>query len=55
MFEAIKSYFTLEFVEFRFRDILSGKSVNVYKDCFGNRFMKDDRRSFFKVDMKKNN
>lgn len=51
--QEIKSYLTLEFVSSRFRDIVSGKMVCEYKDCYGNRFLKDSRYSFFKIEENK--
>lgn len=49
MFKAIKSYFTLEQREFMFTDVVSGKSVYKFVDCYGDAWMKDSRWSLFKV------
>jgi len=45
------SYLTLNFIETRFVDIVSGKSVNLYEDCYGNKYLKDGRWSLFKVEL----
>ena len=49
MIKILKSYFTLKFRYFAFRDVVSGKNVNVYIDCFGELWMKDGRWSLFRV------
>ena len=49
MIKTLKSYFSLEFRYFAFTDIVSGKSVNAYVDCFGDVWMKDGRWSLFRV------
>ena len=45
----LKSYFTLKFQRQAFRDVVSGKMVNVYIDCFEELCMKDNRWSLFSV------
>ena len=49
MFKIIKSYLSLEFVETRFTDAVSGKDVNLYVDCFGEKWLKNSKRSLFRV------
>ena len=49
MIKKLRSYFTLKFHYFAFSDVVSGKSVNVYVDCFGDLWMKDGRWSLFRV------
>lgn len=49
MWKAIKSYFTLRYQYNDFRDVVSGKMVAVYSDCYGDLWMKDGRWSFFRV------
>lgn len=49
MIKNIKSYFSLKFQYNSFTDIVSGKRVNVYIDCFGELWLKDGRWSFFRV------
>jgi len=49
MIKTIKSYFSLRFHHFAFRDAVSGKNVNVYIDCYGDLWMKDGRWSLFRV------
>jgi len=45
----IKSYFSLKFVETRFTDTVSGKDVNLYIDCFNEKYLKNSKYSFFRV------
>ena len=49
MIRSIKSYFTLAFHHRAFRDVVSGKMVNVYIDCFGDYWMKSSRWALFRV------
>ena len=49
MIKKIKSYLSLESHYFAFTDVVSGKAVCVYVDCFGELWMKDSRWSFFRV------
>ena len=49
MIRKIKSYFTLKFRYSAFIDVVSGKMVNVYADCFGDLWLKDSRWSLFRV------
>ena len=49
MIKIIRSYFTLKFHRYCFRDVVSGKDVNIYIDCYGYLYMKDNRWSFFSV------
>ena len=49
MVKGLKSYFTLKFQYQAFRDVVSGKMVNVYIDCFEELYMKDNRWSLFSV------
>jgi len=49
MIKAVKSYFTLQFHYSAFTDVVSGKMVNVYVDCYGDLWLKDSRWSLFKV------
>lgn len=49
MIKKIKSYITLEFYYECFTDVVSGKKVNMYIDCFGDLYLKDSRWSFFSV------
>lgn len=43
-----KSYFSLEFVQSEFMDVVSGKQVCRYRDCFGDEYLKDSRWSTFR-------
>lgn len=45
----IKSYLTLKYEYQSFRDMVSGKMVSVYSDCYGDLWLKDSRWSLFKV------
>lgn len=45
----IISYLTLRFVEVRFYDCVSGKAVCLYRDKYGDEFLKDGRFSLFSV------
>ena len=47
--EKILSYLTLNFIKQQFRDNVSGKMVSLYRDCYGNEFLKDGRWSFFAI------
>lgn len=49
MFRSIRSYLTLKYVRHAFNDAVSGGSVDVYVDCYGDHWMKSGRWSFFKV------
>lgn len=49
MLKKIISYFTLQWVENRFTDHVSGKTVALYRDKYGQEFHKDGRWSFFAV------
>ena len=49
MIKKIKSYFSLQYKYRCFIDVVSGKSVNMYIDCYGDLYMKDGRWSFFAV------
>jgi len=49
MIKKIKSYFTLTYQYRCFRDVVSGKYVNMYIDCYGDLYMKDGRWSIFAV------
>lgn len=49
MIRAIKSYFSLQHEYCAFRDNVSGKMVSVYRDCYGDLWMKDSRWSLFRV------
>ena len=51
MIKAIKSYFTFRYHYSAFRDVVSGKMVNVYIDCYGDLWMKDSRWALFRVKM----
>ncbi len=48
----LKSYFSLTFVETRFTDVVSGQTVKLYVDCFGDFWLKDGRWSLFRVEKK---
>lgn len=50
MIKAIKSYLSLKRIRDAFTDKVSGKVVCIYKDCYGNEWLKDSRWSFFKVE-----
>lgn len=45
----IQSYFSLVHIENRFTDSVSGKTVALYRDKFGQEFHKDSRWSFFAI------
>ena len=45
----IISYLTLKFVSSEFRDTVTGKMVCLYRDKYGNEFLKDGRWSLFSV------
>jgi spore germination protein YaaH len=47
--KAIKSYFTLKYASTLFTDVVSGKKVCLYIDCYGEQWMKDGRWAFFRV------
>lgn len=49
LFKKIISYCTLEYVEDVFTDAVSGKTVALYRDKYGQEFHKDGRWSFFAV------
>lgn len=49
MIKSIISYFTLQWVENKFTDSVSGKTVALYRDKYGQEFHKDGRWSFFAV------
>ena len=49
MLKLIKHYFSLKYVCYSFTDRVSGKSVDIYVDCFGDYYLKDSRWSFFAV------
>lgn len=49
---AIKSYFTLKFIQAEFVDAVSGEQVSSYRDCFGDVWLKSGRWSFFRVIIK---
>ncbi len=49
MIKSIKSYFSLEYHYDSFRDVVSGKMVSVYCDCYGDLWLKDSRWALFKV------
>lgn len=49
MIKAIKSYFTLKYHYYAFTDVVSGKPVSVYYDCYGDLWLKDGRWSLFRV------
>jgi hypothetical protein len=50
MIRSIQSYLSLRWVENLFTDHISGKTVALYEDCYGKRYMKDSRWSLFKVE-----
>jgi len=52
MYKAIRSYFSLIYVEDVFIDVVSGKQVKVYRDCYGEYWLKDSRWSLFQVKTK---
>ena len=41
MFRTIKSRLSMKKVEYAFTDIVSGKAVYYYKDCFGDLWLAD--------------
>ena len=47
--KSVKSYCSLKFKRDTFRDIVSGKMVSIYEDCYGVELMKDSRWSLFRV------
>lgn len=49
MLKAIKSYFTLKLIGSDFADVVSGKKVCTYVDCFGDYYLKDSRWAFFAI------
>ncbi len=50
MFKRIKSYFTLKETELAgFTDMVSGKQVRKYRDCYGDLWMKESRWALFAV------
>lgn len=49
MIRAIKSYLSLTKQYDSFVDVVSGKTVSVYCDCFGDLYLKDSRWALFKV------
>jgi len=46
---SIVSYFTLRYVATHFTDVVSGKTVCLYVDRYGDRWLKDSRWSFFRL------
>ena len=52
MIRKIKSYLTLRRVAYAFTDIVAGKAVYYYEDCYGDTDLKDSRWSFFAVKRK---
>ena len=53
LYRYFKSYFTLQYQYDAFTDVVSGKRVAIYSDCYGDLWMKDGRWSLFRV-LKKN-
>lgn len=49
MVKYLKSYLSLACIGFAFTDVVSGKSVRYYRDCYGSLWLKDSRWSFFRV------
>jgi len=49
MIKKIKSYLTLKWQCSAFTDVVSGEMVSVYKDCYGELWLKDGRWSTFAV------
>ena len=49
MMKWLKSRWTMKFRGFAFTDVVSGKHVYYYKDCFGDWWMSDTHRFGFRV------
>lgn len=47
--KSMAKYLPMEFVEYRFTDSVSGKSVNLYKQTDGSLVLADSRFSTFRV------
>ena len=49
MIKYLKSYFSLKYMEYAFKDVVVGRNVNKYKDCFGHVYLKHSRWGLFRV------
>lgn len=49
MKNSLKSYFSLLLLGYAFTDVVSGKPIYYYIDCFGVTWMKESRWDFFAV------
>lgn len=49
MITGIKSYLSLKWQYSAFRDVVSGEMVSVYRDCYGDLWLKNSRWSLFRV------
>lgn len=51
MIRGIRSYFSLKYQGDYFTDVVSGRMVCLYKDCYGDIWQKDGRWALFRVRM----
>ena len=49
MIKRLKSYLSLERIGYAFTDIVEGKGVYYYRDCYGRVYMKNSKWALFSV------